>query len=92
MNRHERRAQAKNRLVAKCDGCVADACECYVLRPRAIYVGDPTAPEDIGICKGCPCSTGLCDSCGETGGHWLGCPRVGLAEMPETVPTGATIQ
>jgi hypothetical protein len=80
MNRHERRATAKNRVMAKCNACEADACEVHVLKPRAIYVGDATAPDDLGICKGCPCSAGVCDSCGETEGHWLGCTRVGLPE------------
>lgn len=82
MNRHERRARAKKRFVAKCQACEAETCVVHVLKRRAIYTDDPTAPEDLGICKGCPCSTGRCDSCGETEGHWLGCKLVGMPEGP----------
>ena len=80
MNRHQRRARAKQRFVAKCQGCEAEACVLHTLKRRAIYEDDPTAPEDLGICKGCPCSAGVCDSCGEREGHWLGCSVVGLPE------------
>lgn len=78
MNRRQRRAQ---RFVAPCSACGKD-CAIHALKPRAIYEGDPTAPDDLGICKGCPCSAGMCDACGESDGHWLGCPVVGLPEMP----------
>lgn len=84
MNRHQRRAKAAvgDRVMAKCAMCDADACEVHVVERRAIYADDPTAPQDLGICKGCPCSVGTCDSCGETDGHWLGCRAVGLPEGP----------
>ena len=91
MNRHQRRAQSSRgplgakpgqRFSAKCNMCDADACEVHVLKRRAVYADDPTAPEDLGICKGCPCSPGMCDSCGEVEGHWLGCKAVGLPSGP----------
>jgi hypothetical protein len=84
------------RFVASCKMCETETCELHVLRPRAVNVGDPTAPDDIGICKGCPCSVGKCDSCGETGGHWLGCDLVGMPTKEEhdasVRPPGATLQ
>lgn len=72
MNRRERRRAAKQRFVAKCRMCDADTCVLHVITRRG--------EKDLGICKGCPCSVGLCDSCGETGQHWLGCPAVGIEE------------
>lgn len=92
MNRQQRRAFQKKRFVAKCAACETDSCRIHVLGVRAIYAGDPTAPEDLGICKGCPCATGRCDACGETDQHWLGCSRVGLPEAPERAPQGAALQ
>lgn len=93
MNRRERRAKNARargqRFVAKCKMCFAEACEIHVLKRRAIYADDPTAPEDLGICEDCECSRGKCDSCGETGRHWLGCKAVGL---PEGAPTGVALQ
>jgi len=91
VNRHQRRAQKaqKQRFVAKCAMCETEHCEVHVLKVRAIYLGDPKAPTDLGICKGCPCAAGKCDSCGETGQHWLGCSAVGLPEGPAA---GAVIQ
>lgn len=87
MNRHARRAKEKQmagkRYVAKCAMCTAATCTIHVLERRAIYADDPTAPKDLGICEGCPCALGLCDTCGETGRHWLGCRAVGLQEKPE---------
>lgn len=82
MNRHERRAKAAkgDRYVADCAMCETKPCEIHVLGVRAIYEGDVTAPKDLGICKGCPCANGTCDTCGETGMHWLGCAAVGLPE------------
>lgn len=71
---------AKERFLAKCALCDTETCLVHVLGRRAIYRSDPTAPKDLGICKGCPCSTGKCDWCGETGCHWLGCPAVGIPE------------
>lgn len=82
MNRRERRA-AKTRFIASCAMCDAETCVIHVLGRRAIYADDPSAPDDLGICRGCPCSAGMCDSCGETGQHWLGCTAVGLPSMPE---------
>lgn len=80
--RNERRlrkkAMKKDRFVAKCAMCETEHCEVHVLGRRAKYADDPTAPEDLGICKGCPCAHGTCDACGETGQHWLGSAAVGL--------------
>ena len=84
MNRQQRRASKGKRFVAKCNGCDAEHCDVHVLDARAIYADDPNAPEELGICKGCPCAVGMCDACGETGGHWLGCSIVGLPEGPST--------
>lgn len=80
MNRQQRRAMKGGRFVAKCAACEADACAVHVLDRREIYRDDPTAPRDLGICKGCPCAAGRCDACGEVGGHWLGCTIVGLPD------------
>ncbi len=84
MNRRERRAmEAKtgDRFVAKCQGCTRPSCVVHVIMRHG--------EKDLGICKGCPCSSGKCDACGFTGMHWLGCPVVGLPEAP---PAGATLQ
>lgn len=88
MNRQQRRAIAsgKQRFVATCAMCDAETCVIHVLGRRAKYADDPMAPDDLGICKGCPCAASTCDSCGETGQHWLGCKAVGL---PEGAPEGA---
>lgn len=90
MNRQERRAKAKQRFVAACAMCDAETCAIHALGRRAIYEDDPTAPTDLGICKGCPCASGMCDSCGETGQHWLGCSAVGLPEAPS--PSGSVAE
>ncbi len=76
MNRHERRAHASRtkRFVAKCAMCESETCRIHVMQRLG--------KEDLGICKGCPCSKGACDSCGFTGEHWLGCRAVGLPPLP----------
>lgn len=85
MNRKQRRANKGKTFVAKCAMCETEHCVIHVLDRRAIYADDPTAPQDMGICKDCPCSAGKCDRCGETEGHWLGCELVGLPPPPEHV-------
>lgn len=76
----------KKRFVAKCRMCETDSCVVHVLGKREMYKNDPKAPQDLGICKGCPCSNGKCDACGETGQHWLGCSMVGIpGDTPETL-------
>lgn len=92
MNRKQRRAARGQRFVATCAMCETETCVIHVLRRREIYRDDPTAPEDLGICKGCPCSAGKCDACGEVDGHWLGCKLVGLPDFPEKAPPGAVLQ
>lgn len=96
MNRKQRRAASARgeRFVATCAMCKGEkeACEIHVLHRREIYRDDPTAPKDLGICKGCPCSSGKCDACGEVEGHWLGCKLVGLPDAPERAPSGVTLQ
>lgn len=77
MNRHERRAAKKQRFVAKCKLCDTETCVLHVI--------ERYGKEDLGICKGCPCSAGKCDACGETGQHWLGCSAVGLPPFPDQV-------
>lgn len=86
MNRHTRRAHAKkgDRFVAHCKACPDGSlpfedgkepcCEIVVITRHG--------EKELGICRGCPCAAGKCDSCHETGHHWLGCPLVGLPAMP----------
>jgi hypothetical protein len=62
---------------------------------RARYADDPKAPEDLFAENDCKCpkpsivlATVSCETCGETGKHWLGCEYIGLPSS-EDMPTGA---
>jgi len=83
VNRQQRRAQAARgeHFVASCAMCESEHCDIHVVRRFG--------KKDLGICKGCPCAAGTCDSCGHTGEHWLGCSAVGLPEGPAA---GAVMQ
>ena len=62
---------SERRFMAKCAVCAEEACVIHVIQRRG--------EKDMGICKGCPCtSTYACVWCERTGEHWLGCPIVGL--------------
>ncbi len=85
MNRHQRRSQkSTGPLGAKPgDRYVADCAMCAT-KPCAIHVIQRFGEQDLGICKGCPCSVERCQWCERTGEHWLGCAAVGLpAENPQ---------
>lgn len=86
MNRKERRSKKKDRFLATCKMCESFGHHTSVVEGQGacvIHVITRHGKEELGICKGCPCATGTCDQCGETGQHWLGCAGVGIPEMPK---------
>ena len=90
MNRADRRRAAKEgqRFLAHCNACPAGSAKSETVTEPCceVVVIDRHGRKKLGICRGCDCSKGKCDVCGETGVHWLGCSVVGLPEgTPSTL-------
>lgn len=90
MNRRDRRSAKKkeeeeHRFFAACAMCTSLGHSQHTMEGKGvcqIHIVERNGKE-LGICRGCPCAKGTCDSCHMTGEHWLGCSAVGLPTEEE---------